>query len=65
MDQCAIFNANKTENAGTTCEAVTYNANLTAVVDTAGGNCFLKSARGVNFNGGNTNYTLLASAYLM
>lgn len=30
------------------CQAITYNANLTAAVAASGGNCFLKSAQAVD-----------------
>ena len=69
MDQCAIYNEQQTSNAANggvdPCQAVTYNANLTANVVKNSGNCWLKTGRGARYNvNPTTNYALVASAYI-
>ena len=63
MDQCAFYNIwNVTSPV--TCQAVTYEANLTYNIATYGGNCFLRNVRAVDYSQDpNQNYSTTASAY--
>ena len=58
MDNCA---------AEPDCGALTFNANLTLALQTFGGDCFLKNARGFGTNDDSTgnDYPLLGSAYII
>lgn len=59
MKACIQYN---NQNSGQTqCQAITYQANLTAAVAGQGGNCFLKNTQGVDVTGEGT---LEASAAL-
>ncbi|POR33693.1 Uncharacterized protein TPAR_06087 [Tolypocladium paradoxum] len=52
MEACAKYNK-KAGDSGTQCRAITYNANLTSIIETGkqGGNCFLKDKKGVDLQG--------------
>lgn len=47
MNACDLYNQPSSKNEDA-CQAITYNANLTAAVAASGGNCYLKSAQGVD-----------------
>lgn len=49
MDACEKYNDDLV--TGRRCWAVTYNSNLTSVVESQGGNCFLKDGKGINSQG--------------
>lgn len=50
MEECLKYND---ENGELKCRAITYNANLTSIVDVGqqGGNCFLKNKKGLDYQG--------------
>ena len=47
MEYCLSYNS-AISDGDTECRAVTYNSNLTSIVNAQGGNCFLKDKQGVN-----------------
>lgn len=52
MEQCLKYNKNL-PSSGTKCAAVTYNSNLTSIIEVGkqGGNCFLKNKKGEDRQG--------------
>lgn len=52
MEECIKHNKDMGSN-GVACMGVTYNSNLTSIVEVGkqGGNCFLKNKKGVNLPG--------------
>ena len=67
MDQCAQWNQGRGLRQKT-CGAVTYTANLTQALSALviRGDCWLKDARGIQYDGDQTiNYDLVASAYIV
>ncbi|KJZ74473.1 hypothetical protein HIM_06069 [Hirsutella minnesotensis 3608] len=52
MDECVAYNRGVARGAPT-CQAVTYNSNLTSIIEEGrqGGNCFLKNKKAVNIQG--------------
>ena len=63
IDACGNYNS-ESATIGSSCEAVTFNANLTSNLPGENGNCFLKaSANGVSTNGADP--ILVASAFLL
>ena len=53
MDECVKINKKHQDKGPPLCQAVTYNSNLTSSVELSeeGGNCFLKTKKGVNRQG--------------
>jgi hypothetical protein len=49
MDYCAAYNSD-IDSGDTKCRAVTYNSNLTSIME-QGGDCFLKDIQGKNLPG--------------
>lgn len=52
MEACVTYNK-KVGDSGTQCRAITYNSNLTSIIEIGrqGGNCFLKNKKGVDLQG--------------
>jgi hypothetical protein len=52
MEECVKYNSNL-PSSGTKCGAVTYNSNLTSIIEVGkqGGNCFLKNKKGIDRQG--------------
>ena len=64
MDSCAEFN--RRFMGSSSCQAVSYNADLTFAIPRYGDNCWLKDMRGERYWGEpEENYGLVASAYIV